>query len=243
MADLYPIESSEPVGFEVMRMKWKNLTFIHWPFKAEVVQKLLPPGIKVDCFDNKVWVGLIPFQMEIKLPGGIPLPREGYFPETNVRTYVIGPDGTPGVWFFSLEAGRLLASATARLTYGLPYFWAKMNVAHAGNIWTYTSTRKWPGKKGTQSEIVVETQKNSMIDEHSEFDRYLTARWRLYSLFRNKLVYAPVTHEAWPLQNAKLLHLDDELVNAAGLEIPAENPVVHWSKGVQVRIDRPRFAK
>jgi pimeloyl-ACP methyl ester carboxylesterase len=29
------------------------------------------------------------------------------FPETDVRTYVVGPDGREGLWFFSLDAARL----------------------------------------------------------------------------------------------------------------------------------------
>jgi len=242
MSELYPLESPNKVRFEVMRMNWKNLTFIHWPFEAEVIQKLLPEGLTADQFDSKVWVGLIPFQMEIRTPGAIPIPREGYFPETNVRTYVLGPDGTPGVWFLSLEAGRFLATAIARITYGLPYFWAEMNVASAGNIWTYTSKRKWPGEKGKRSEVVVSVEKGSIIQKQTEFDKYLTARWRLYSLFGNRLLYAPVNHEPWQLEKGNIEYLNDELVAAAGLDTPNETPVVHWTKGVEVRIGRPKKA-
>jgi len=223
-----------------MHMKWLNLTFMHWRFAPEQVQAMLPSDLTVDTFDGAAWVGLVPFQMEVQFPGGIPIPREGTFPETNVRTYVRGPDGTPGVWFSSLEAGRLSATAMARATYGLPYFWASMTAQGDDQEWRYRSQRRWPGPKGARCNVDVEI--GDAIPEHSTLDRFLTARWGLYSTFLGKTMYAPVTHERWPLHHAVVHRLDDTLMSAAGLTPPDEDPVVHWTPGVSVRIGRPRLA-
>ena len=108
---------TEPVGRDVMRMWWEQLLFMHFPYEPSEVQALLPDGLTAEPWeDGKVYVGLIPFLMRVGSPGGRPMPKwAGVFCETNVRTYVTGPDGTPGVYFFSLEAGRLPATATARL--------------------------------------------------------------------------------------------------------------------------------
>lgn len=242
MTDLYPAEPIELVEREVMRMWWRNLTFIHWAVEPAAVQSLLPDGLTADTFDGEAWIALVPFEMEVQLPGGYPIPREGIFPETNVRTYVLGPDGTPGVWFCSLEAGRFLASATARITYGLPYFWAEMDVAAAGPVWTYRSRRRWPGPKGVRSAAAIEVGAASAVEDQTALERFLTARWGLFSTFRGRLLYAPVDHSPWPLQAATLLHLEDELVEAAGLAIPHTAPLVHWTSGVEVRIGLPRRA-
>lgn len=220
-------------------MRWLNLTFLHWQFDPEQVQAILPDDLTVDTFDGSAWVGLVPFQMEVQLPGGIPIPREGKFPETNVRTYVRGPDGTPGVWFCSLEAGRLSASAVARATYGLPYFWAEMTAEHQGPDWTYRSQRKWPGPKGARCDVDV-TAGNG-IEEHSSLDRFLTARWGLFSTFLGRTVYAPITHDEWSLHEAEVTHLNDDLMAAAGFPIPDADPLVHWTPGVSVRIGRPQL--
>lgn len=239
--DEYPPTPSELVGREVMRMWWLDLSFIHWRWDPEVVQSLLPPGLTVDTFDGEAWVGLVPFLMKVGLPGGMAIPQQGTFPETNVRTYVRGPDGTPGVWFCSLEAGRLAASATARVTYGLPYFWADMRLANAGPIWTYESTRRWPGA-GPKHASAVRCGAPIALADQSRLERFLTARWGLYSVWRGRLLYAPVDHPAWDLHHGELLSLDDDLVGAAGLGEPSGDPVVHWTPGVEVRIGRPRRA-
>jgi uncharacterized protein YqjF (DUF2071 family) len=234
----HPLEPPHEVRFEVMHMRWLNLTFLHWQFDPEEVQAILPDDLTVDTFEGAAWVGLVPFEMEVQLPGGIPIPREGKFPETNVRTYVRGPDGTPGVWFCSLEAGRLSATAIARVTYGLPYYWAEMTAENDGPTWTYRSKRKWPGPKDARCDVDVIA--GSAIDEHSSLERFLTARWGLYSTFLGHTLYAPITHEAWSLHEAELTYLDDGLMDAAGFAIPDADPLVHWTPGVGVRAGRPR---
>src|SRR4051794_9252126 len=108
-----------------MQHRWECLTFLHWSYDADVVQRLLPPGLAVEAREGRAWVGLVPFLMRVGAGRG-PLPLT--FPETNVRTYVIGPDGRPGVYFFSLDAGSLSAVAAARASLGLPYMWARMSV-------------------------------------------------------------------------------------------------------------------
>ncbi len=222
-------------------MWWRNLVFIHWPFEPAEVQALLPPGLTVDTYDGAAWVGLVPFEMEVGLPGGWMLPGPGRFPETNVRTYVQGPDGNTGVWFSSLEAGGLTATATARLTYGLPYFWADMSVATAGPYRTYRSRRRWPAPRGAVNETAVEVGEAIALSDQNQLERFLTARWGLYSTFRGRLLHAPVSHDPWALRQAALLHLDDELVDAAGLRIPDVDPLVHWTPGTEVRIGAPRI--
>ena len=121
--EVQPITASapQPVPSVAMRQTWRHLTFLHWPYSPDLIRPLIPTGLALDTFDGEAWVGLVPF--EIHGTPGIP-----HFPETNLRTYVIGPDGSRAVWFFSLDAARLLAVLGARVGYHLPYFWAKMCV-------------------------------------------------------------------------------------------------------------------
>src|SRR6266545_3110550 len=97
--------------------------------RRPVMLALLPPGLEVETFDGAAWVGLVPFLMDgVRPPGVPPLPWASRFPETNVRTYALGPDGRGAIWFLSLDAARLGAVLTARASYALPYFWSRMSV-------------------------------------------------------------------------------------------------------------------
>lgn len=126
----------------VMRQRWERLTFLHWPFEAADVQRLLPDGLEIETYDGAAWVGLVPFYMRVATPGGRRVPWVSNFCETNVRTYVRDRAGRSGIWFFSLDASRLGVVITARVTpYRLPYFWSSMRLGERGNQIAYLSRR------------------------------------------------------------------------------------------------------
>lgn len=219
---------------------WEQLTFIHWSFPPEVVQRLLPPGLEVQPADGVAWVGLVPFFMRVGLPHVRPVPWVSCFAETNVRTYVRDANGEEGIWFFSLDAARLAAVVTARATYRLPYFWAEMGVDRRGDTIAYRCRRRWPGPAGVRSRAVVEIGERYRPGELAPLDHFLTARWTLYSAPRRGLHLARAAHPPWPLRRARLVDVQDQLITAAGLPAPSGEPLVHFSDSVQVRIGGPR---
>ena len=113
----------------VMRQRWERLTFLHWSYDPDVVQRLLPCGLTVDTFGGAAWVGLVPFFMRVHTPGDHGAPWVSNFCETNVRTYAVDREGRAGIWFLSLDAARLGAVAVARASYQLPYYWSSMRIS------------------------------------------------------------------------------------------------------------------
>src|SRR5260370_36788162 len=123
-----------------MRQRWHEITFFHWSCDPALLGSRLPQRLQLDTYEGKAWISLTPFLLTGLRPAFIPH-RLGFgFPETNLRTYVIGPNG-PGIWFFSLDAAKLLAVLGARATFGLPYFWADMHVDIGTNENFYFSNR------------------------------------------------------------------------------------------------------
>jgi hypothetical protein len=241
--DSRQVPTASRVRFPVMRQHWRWLTFLHWRYPVEVVQSRLPDGLTAQPYDGSAWVGLIPFLMDgVAAPGLPALPWLSRFPETNVRTYVRGPDGRIGIWFFSLDAARLPAVLTARATYRLPYFWSSMSVRRTGDRVHYRSRRRWPGPTGAHCEVGVDLGQRWGMAELAALDHFLTARFRLYSTVAGRLVVAEAEHPPWSLRRAGLLRLRQDLVAAAGLPAPDQEPIVHASDGVRVRIGRWRLA-
>jgi uncharacterized protein YqjF (DUF2071 family) len=153
----------------------------------------------------------------------------------NVRTYVRGPDGQRGIWFFSLEADRLAAVLGARLFYGLPYRWAQMRVRHDPARIEYTSRRHFgPGYAN------IAIQMGSLIHPNEQ-ERFLTARFRLYTSIAGRLAFAQVKHTPWTLQSATVLRLEQNVIENSGLPTPVGEPLAHFSPGVDTRIGKPTF--
>jgi len=238
--DQYSPACDTRVEHPVMLNRWESLTFLHWRYRPEVVQRLLPPGLTVDTFDGSAWVALVPFVLHWELPPVPQLPWAGQFAETNVRTYVRSADGSAGTYFLSLDAARLSAVLVARSIYRLPYFWARMGVDRVGSTISYTSRRIWPGLPGARSRVEIEIGRRYELDELGPLDHFLTARWALFTAVPGALRQARVSHDPWPLCHARVIRLDDELVVAAGLPVPEGQPLVHYSPAVDVRIGRPK---
>jgi uncharacterized protein YqjF (DUF2071 family) len=179
-----------------MYQTWSWLSFLHWSYEPAVVQGLLPDGLEVHSFKGRAWVGVTPFFLEdLRTPVAPALPWFTNFPETNVRTYVRGPDGREALWFFSLDAARLEPVLVARSTYALPYMWSEMVVERDGPVVRYRSRRRWPGPTPATSRITVEVGDPLTPEELSEFDHYLTARWQLYTTLGPLLARSNVEHQ------------------------------------------------
>jgi uncharacterized protein YqjF (DUF2071 family) len=220
-----------------MFQSWNHISFLHWRYPAAPIQALLPMGLRIDVFDSSAWLGLTPFVVEGLRPPFLPaLPWLSRFPETNLRTYVTGPDGVPGIWFFSLEAARGLAVIAARALYHLPYRWAEMSVDRTGDIVRYKS-RRGQGDAAVSTDARVVT--GPAVTPGTR-ELFLTARFRLYAAGAGKLWLADVEHPPWPLREARLLGLSQNLTRATGLDDPSGEPFLLFSPGVQTRIGAPR---
>ena len=217
----------------VMLQRWHEISFLHWSCDPVLLKPRVHHGLRVDTFEGKGWITLTPFILSALRPPFLPRRLGLTFPETNLRTYVTGPDG-PGIWFFSLDAARLAAVVGARCTYGLPYYWSEMRVETGETGNGYFSNRG--GKATAQIHVVKEAR----IIEQSPLDVFLTARFRLYSVLRRRLIAAEVTHPPWDLNRARVVELNETVRQAMGVRFQSSDFLAHHSHGVDAKIGRPR---
>lgn len=237
-----------PGGRPVMHQRWEHLLFLHWEVPAGAVGRLLPPGLEVDRHEGRAYVGLVPFLMGGVRPRGLPSVRGiSNFPETNVRTYVRGPDGAPGVWFFSLDAAGSVASALGRLWFRLPYFYARMRLAAAatpGGGWAlrYESRRVYPRAPAASTRIVAEAAGSVAPAAPGSLEFFLAERYLLYSAGRRPGARGPalfrgrVHHDPYPLRRARLVDLEESALAAAGIARPGGPPLAHYARRVDVEV-------
>lgn len=61
-----------PTTAPVMRQRWSDLLFLHWPIDPEIIRSRLPRDLHVDLFDDQAWIGVVPFAMDRVRPVGLP---------------------------------------------------------------------------------------------------------------------------------------------------------------------------
>lgn len=228
-----------PLPRPLLTQQWLDLAFVHWAVAPDAVAGLLPEGTVPDVLDGVTYVGLVAFRMHrvgwLRSPG---VPYLGTFPETNVRLYSVDAHGRRGVVFRSMDAARLIPVVMGRVGFRLPYLWSRMAVRAEDDLITYTSSRRWPGPRGAHSRIVL--RKGERILEPTALEHFLTARWGMHNAFFGDVGYLPNEHPSWPLHRARLVACEENLLEAAGLSAPSEEPVsVLYSPGVPVRLGRP----
>ena len=231
-----------PVRRPLLSQSWLDATFLHWPVAPELVAPHLPPGVRPDVLGGVSYVGLIGFRMVgLGFGRGPGIPYLGTFPEMNVRLYSVDDRGRRAVVFPSLETSRLLSALGARGGLRLPYMWSALSVVRDGDDVTYRSRRRALGPRPAAAAISV--RPGEPIDEPSELETWLTARWGLHVRAWRRTLHVPNEHPSWPLHRAELLHLDENLIAAAGVPAPVGAPVsVLFSPGVPVTFGMPHPA-
>ena len=226
----------------VMYQEWSHLLFVHWEVPAGPLRALLPPGLELDTYDGRAYVGLVPFTMRGVRPRHLPsAPCLSNFHETNVRTYVHRGGRDPGVWFFSLDAANPAAVALARAWFGLPYYHARMCVevedpGGAGPALTYVSERVRAGGRPARSEVRARVVGPVEPAEPGSLEDFLVERYLLYSTAHGRLRRGQVHHTPYPLRRAELDTLDESLLDASGILRPDAEPLVHYAAGVRVEV-------
>lgn len=235
-----PVASPHRVRLPTNIHHWDDISFLHWPFEPADVAALVPAETTVLTYDGAAWVSVTPFFIRVRPPGLPVVPPRWAFPETNVRTYVRGPDGREGLWFLRMEVTALWFVATLRAL-GLPYFRQRMSVdAREGGI-AYASEPEPPSSGGGHT---ITVRPGAELDPQAggPRDRFLTARWGAYHRRGPFLCYTPVEHPPWPLRAAEApVCTVDALFRAAGLPAPVGPPAAHFSPGVEVSVGWPRI--
>lgn len=231
-------EPKERVRLAGLHQRWDAVSFLHWRYTPEQIQPLLPDGLIAEVIDGSAWAGMVLFSAsQTRLFGLADFPGGTRFPETNVRTYVRTPTGRTSVLFLTLEVGNANLARAGRML-RLPYRAANMSVHDEQGVWTYASRR---GAIGHHVAVRPGPPRSGI--DRGERDERLTGRWRATLPFARGRVVVPVEHERWPLHDAQLLQLDENLLAAVGLPAPVGAPDMLWSPGVAASVGIPRLRR
>ena len=236
IADTSHLPWSVPAGMWRLRQRWSRLLFAHWPVSAAEVQAKLPAGLRVDTFDGRAWLGVVPFTMEqVRFRSAgmrtVRVPTAHAFPELNLRTYVVGPDGRAGVYFFSLDASSLLAVVGARVGFGLPYFWASMQESvDADGVVSYRSKRLVT----RPAEFVARYRTSGREAANDDLRRFLTERYALFVRRFGAVQVGQIVHAPWQLMEAEAEIQVNTLPQSFGFTLPDCSPILHYSHAIDM---------
>jgi uncharacterized protein YqjF (DUF2071 family) len=231
-----------PQGRWMMKQRWNDLLFAHWPVPAAALAPLIPDCLQVDAFQGSAWLGVMPFWMDrIKLRGLPPIPGARGFPDLSLRTYVREErTGTPGVVCLSLDASNLLAAAVGRALFRLPYHWAEMHLEHRSEReFSFYSRRRFSAQP-----VLFKARYRGLGPTHrlaesrpGTLEYFLMERYCLYSSNRDgQPIRANLHHIPWPLEEAEAEIEQNDLPASLGIHLPDQKPILHYSRRLAVYV-------
>lgn len=218
---------ARPKGEPLMEQVWEDLLFLHWPIEESLIRPLIPEELEIDTFEGKAWIGITPFRLTglrlISLP---PIPGFSEFHEINVRTYVHHA-GKPGIWFFSLDASKVLPVIGARVFFGLPYFSSGIDFLREDRGFAFDMRRNVLSEPHFRAAWTQGQRLRAPDTESLAF--FLVERYALFTASAGGLMMTRVYHHPWILDEVTSLSCESTLIKAAGLPEPAGEPLAHFS--------------
>lgn len=222
-----------PKGPWTMYQKWENLLCMHIPLDAAELLPHVPKELELDLYDGEAWISIFPFKVKNLQFRGLPKPPYIHeFLELNVRTYVKYKD-IPGIYFFSLDAAKIMPVLGARLG-TLPYYKAKMKTSEI-NGWTeYYSRRqlvsgKKPYFKGRYKQI-----SKARILEKGTLDYWLFERYYLFNTIDSNVISVGIHHLPWQPAKAAVTYEKGALNSLLPGNLKGEAVRAHYVKELDV---------
>lgn len=196
---------------------------LHYKISFEDLRKVVPAELPLEDHNGKYYVSFFAFNMMVRPRWLPPLPVISRFTELNFRTYLT-IDGKPGVYFFTLEAGKKLSAWISRTVTGLNYIYSEMSaIDHSIH------------SKNRERDYAIDARfdPGEYLDDKSGLDKWLTERYCLYDVLNGRIVRYDIHHVEWPLRKLKIIEL--EMHYRLGNFIAGNEPVrMHYSEGVEV---------
>lgn len=205
----------------IISQRWQEVVFLHYNVEVNELQKKVP--FPIDLFNGQAVVTIVPFVMSrIRFPFLFSVPGFSQLLELNLRTYVI-VNGRPAVYFFTLDSNHLPGVLIARWFFGLPYRWIKLS-------FDFHDKYEFRSPEFHLKASVGEARASS------DFDRWSTERYALFTRKGEMTYEGTVEHLPWSLQDLKVEELTDNFSTLIGEKLKMRALIgTSYSKSLEVR--------
>ena len=216
----------------LMVVRESDMLFVSWRMAVPIVRAAVPAALDIDTFDGHAWVTVEALHMDIVRFRSLPAPPKPIAGvEVNVRTYVRRGD-VRGVYFLSLDAPGVIGNALNRLLFNLPFHTADVRLQLTGDNYHVESTRPNHGPQPVTFAASARITGGPRAVAPGSIDEFLLTQTTLFGVDgHGRLFRGDVAHRPRVIHPVEGLVETNTLTAAAGLPIPAAEPLMHYSPG------------
>lgn len=214
-----------------LTVRVEDVCFCHWPVDTDALERAIPPWLRVERAAGDAWITAIHHTVAGVSAFGVNLGTPAQ--SVTVRTYVTGPDGQRGLYFFAAFTTDPIASAAGPLL--------RLNYRD-GQV----ARRDADGDHRTERTLDVDGRRALTVrytpgDDPAaappdSLPSFFVERFRVFGdgPLGAKFV-GHVGHDPWELGPVEAT-VDDDLLSVLDLPDPVGDPLVHYSPGNELGV-------
>ncbi len=178
--------------------RWSSLCLFNFAVDRALIAPRLPRGFTPDLWQGQAYVSIVAFQFLDTRVLGVRWPGFVNFPEINLRTYVVAPDGRRGVVFEREYVPSRLVGLIARAAYNEPYSAAAMSMDV--HLQSNTITARYTMAKAATTgviEVSADAAPQSPSPEGSLEHHFKEHQWGFGVTRGGRTLVYEVRHPAW----------------------------------------------
>src|SRR5262245_50427943 len=196
---------------------WHNLFLATYAVSPSLLEKRLPPGLRLDLRDGQAFVSLVAFEFLNTRVFGIGWPGYRHFGEINLRFYVRHGDQR-GVVFIREFVPQRLVAWMARWLYNEPYLAAPLVATRQEEADSVRMDYRLTFA-GRQHQIHVEGARPSFRPGDDSLEHFFTEHhWGYGTTRRGQGIRYQVDHDVCEVYPVRSFHLDFDFAAVYGPE-------------------------
>lgn len=225
-------------------MTAEDCLLLHWPVDADALRPRLPSALTLSTAEDSAWLSVVAFRATGLRLRGLPARLGRSFPEIRLQTYV-RHRGTPGRYFFSIDAGDRFVARLFRLTSRIPYVAADATVERVGDAVRVTSRREQggtpPATFAAEATVADDGGARSLADR--DRDRWLAGHHRAFGAAGKTLWALNIERDLPDLRPVDVDIAENTLLEAAGLPSPTADPVARYTPAWPMHASLPWWVR
>jgi uncharacterized protein YqjF (DUF2071 family) len=186
--------------------EWRHLAMLNYEVDAGLLDRFVPRGTEIDCWDGRVFLSLVGFRFLKTRVRGMAIPFHANFDEVNLRFYVRRKkvaEISRGVVFIREFVPRRAIAQVARTLYNENYVALSMSHEIEARDGKLAVSYRWRGADGLATMKVRVAGEPQAVREGSE-EQFITEHYWGYAAQRDgTTVEYRVTHPSWRVWRAE----------------------------------------
>lgn len=221
----FPIPTLPWIG----KQTWNDILFCHWPISSDILETWIPSALALDLYNGTAWLGYVLFQVsDIRLRLFPKIPYFNSYIGLNVRTYVTYK-GTPGIYFFNLDASKLFAVIGGKVGTLLPFRKSNMTWKKRNPDYCFIGKTETMNQQIETFDVRFRPKTNPYVLPNDCLPAWLYERYCFFIDSKKQMYRGDIHHARWKVSDMDIQIKQNSMASFLPRTYFEQQPLIHYS--------------